>query len=126
MQARRRARTGRRGRPARFEGESPRRAALSLVTVSAVYPHSYVRLGWADGHPDERPAADQLRGWAVARGGGRHHAVDVVRREDREPFVTADGSTIRELAGVPSGNSDNQSLAEATVPAGGSTFEHYH
>jgi len=52
--------------------------------------------------------------------------VDIVRREQREPFVTADGSEIRELAGIPSGNSANQSLAEATVPPGGTTVEHYH
>jgi mannose-6-phosphate isomerase-like protein (cupin superfamily) len=50
----------------------------------------------------------------------------LVRREDREPFVTADGSRIRELAGIPSGNAANQSLAEATVPAGLDTIEHYH
>jgi mannose-6-phosphate isomerase-like protein (cupin superfamily) len=51
---------------------------------------------------------------------------DVIRREHREPFVTADGSEIRELAGVPSGNAANQSLAEATVPPGRDTIEHYH
>lgn len=49
-----------------------------------------------------------------------------VRLEDRESFITADGSSIRELAGVPSGNAVNQSLAEATVPPGGETVEHYH
>jgi mannose-6-phosphate isomerase-like protein (cupin superfamily) len=43
-----------------------------------------------------------------------------------EPFVTKDGSEIRELAGIPTGNSANQSLAEATVPPGGETEEHYH
>jgi mannose-6-phosphate isomerase-like protein (cupin superfamily) len=43
-----------------------------------------------------------------------------------EPFVTKDGSEIRELAGVPTGNSKHQSLAEATVPPGGETEEHYH
>jgi mannose-6-phosphate isomerase-like protein (cupin superfamily) len=52
--------------------------------------------------------------------------VQTVRREHREPFVTADGSTIRELAGVPSGNAVNQSLAEATVPPGSETVEHLH
>ena len=52
--------------------------------------------------------------------------VQTVRLEDREPFVTADGSTIRELAGIPSGNALNQSLAEATVPVGGETVEHFH
>ena len=47
--------------------------------------------------------------------------MQTVRLEEREPFITADGSTIRELAGVPSGNAVNQSLAEATVPPGGET-----
>jgi len=53
-------------------------------------------------------------------------SVDVIRREQREPFITADGSEIRELAGVPSANAENQSLAEATMPPGGETAEHYH
>jgi mannose-6-phosphate isomerase-like protein (cupin superfamily) len=52
--------------------------------------------------------------------------VDVVRREQRESFVTADGSSIRELAGIPSGNAANQSLAEAVVPAGKQTVAHLH
>jgi mannose-6-phosphate isomerase-like protein (cupin superfamily) len=52
--------------------------------------------------------------------------VQTVRLEQRESFITADGSSIRELAGVPAGNAANQSLAEATVPPGGETAEHYH
>jgi mannose-6-phosphate isomerase-like protein (cupin superfamily) len=48
------------------------------------------------------------------------------RLDTTEPFVTKDGSEIRELAGTPTGNSMNQSLAEATVPAGAETEEHYH
>ena len=52
--------------------------------------------------------------------------MQTVRLEDRTPFVTADGSSIRELAGVPSANAVNQSLAEATVAPGGATIEHYH
>jgi mannose-6-phosphate isomerase-like protein (cupin superfamily) len=43
-----------------------------------------------------------------------------------EPFITKDGSEIRELAGVPTGNAANQSLAEATVPPGTETEEHFH
>jgi mannose-6-phosphate isomerase-like protein (cupin superfamily) len=43
-----------------------------------------------------------------------------------EPFTTKDGSEIRELAGIPTGNATQQSLAEATVPTGGETEEHYH
>jgi mannose-6-phosphate isomerase-like protein (cupin superfamily) len=50
----------------------------------------------------------------------------VIRLEQREAFITADGSEIRELAGLPSGNAANQSLAQATVPPGGDTIEHYH
>src|SRR5436305_1881008 len=52
--------------------------------------------------------------------------VDLVRREQRQAFITADGSSIRELAGLPSGNAANQSLAEAVVPAGGTTVAHLH
>ena len=52
--------------------------------------------------------------------------VEIVRREQREAFITADGSSIRELAGVPSGNATNQSLAEAVVPPGAATVAHFH
>jgi mannose-6-phosphate isomerase-like protein (cupin superfamily) len=52
--------------------------------------------------------------------------VHKARLEEREAFITADGSTIRELAGLPSGNATQQSLAEATVLPGGETVEHYH
>ena len=46
--------------------------------------------------------------------------------EQVEAFTTKDGSEVRELAGIPTGNAERQSLAEATVPAGGETEEHYH
>jgi mannose-6-phosphate isomerase-like protein (cupin superfamily) len=52
--------------------------------------------------------------------------MEVVRGDQRERYVTRDGSTVRELAGPAPGNAANQSLAEATVPAGGETAEHYH
>jgi mannose-6-phosphate isomerase-like protein (cupin superfamily) len=52
--------------------------------------------------------------------------MDVCNLEEAEPFVTLDGSSIRELAGAVSLPAANQSLAEATVPAGGSTTEHLH
>ena len=52
--------------------------------------------------------------------------MDIVRREQREAFITADGSSIRELAGLPSGNAGNQSLAEAVVPPAGATIAHLH
>ena len=50
----------------------------------------------------------------------------LARYDTLEPFITADGSTIRELAGIPSGNAANQSLAEAVVPAGRATIAHLH
>jgi mannose-6-phosphate isomerase-like protein (cupin superfamily) len=43
-----------------------------------------------------------------------------------EPFTTLDGSTIREVAGPAMDTARRQSLAEATVPPGGETAEHYH
>lgn len=46
--------------------------------------------------------------------------------EQLEPFITADGSTIRELAGPAWTAARNQSLAEATVQPGGETAEHFH
>jgi len=52
--------------------------------------------------------------------------MEKVRLEQRQPFITADGSSIRELVGLPSGNASQQSVAEATVPPGGETVEHYH
>ncbi len=52
--------------------------------------------------------------------------MEVIRREQRESFITADGSSIRELAGIPTGNAANQSLAEAVVPPGQQTIAHFH
>ena len=44
-----------------------------------------------------------------------------------EPFVTKDGSTIRELLGLPTSTLvRNQSLAEATLEPGQATERHYH
>ena len=52
--------------------------------------------------------------------------MDVGNLQEQTPFTTLDGSTIREVAGPQTLPSKNQSLAEATVPPGGSTFAHYH
>jgi len=52
--------------------------------------------------------------------------VDVRSLAAAEPFVTADGSTIRELCGLPTGGTANQSLAEATLEPGQATQRHYH
>ncbi len=55
----------------------------------------------------------------------------VANLKDLTPFITVDGSGIRELAGVggpatKSAPAVQQSLAEATVPVGGATTAHYH
>lgn len=52
--------------------------------------------------------------------------MEIVRLADRESFITADGSGIRELAHPNWTGARNQSLAEATVDPGGETAEHYH
>jgi mannose-6-phosphate isomerase-like protein (cupin superfamily) len=52
--------------------------------------------------------------------------VHVANLDDLEPFITKDGSGIRELAGPAWTPAQAQSLAEATVPIGGSTDAHYH
>lgn len=76
------------------------------------------------------PAIDPHVGRRTRAGGEQKGSsllpVDIVRREQRQAFITADGSSIRELAGVPSGNAANQSLAEAVVPPAGATIAHLH
>lgn len=52
--------------------------------------------------------------------------MDIVQRNHVTPFITKDGSEIRELLAHRNSCIRNQSLAEATVPAGGETAEHYH
>lgn len=45
---------------------------------------------------------------------------------DQTPFTTADGSTIRSILDATNAPVQNQSLAEASLPAGGKTDRHYH
>lgn len=52
--------------------------------------------------------------------------MDVRSLAAADPFVTADGSTIRELCGLPTGGTVKQSLAEATLEPGQATQRHYH
>ena len=50
-----------------------------------------------------------------------------IRNLDGVPvFTTKDGSEIRELLAYRDSAIRNQSLAEARLPVGGSTLEHYH
>jgi mannose-6-phosphate isomerase-like protein (cupin superfamily) len=52
--------------------------------------------------------------------------MDVINLADAPPFTTKDGSEIRELLAHRNSAIRNQSLAEARLPVGGSTQEHYH
>ena len=53
-------------------------------------------------------------------------AMHVRSYAELEPFVSLDGSEIREWAGRVSAPAQNQSLAEAILPVAGATTEHYH
>lgn len=52
--------------------------------------------------------------------------MDSINRSETVPFITADGSTIRELLAPRNSCIQNQSLAEATLPPGARTTPHYH
>jgi mannose-6-phosphate isomerase-like protein (cupin superfamily) len=52
--------------------------------------------------------------------------MDVTNLDKASPFITLDGSEIRELLAHRNSAIRNQSLAEARVPVGGATREHYH
>lgn len=52
--------------------------------------------------------------------------MDIVSLEKCEPFVTKDGSIIRELLSHRNSSIRNQSLAEATIGPGVITDAHYH
>lgn len=52
--------------------------------------------------------------------------MDIRNLDQMPPFTTKDGSEIRELLAHRNSGIRNQSLAEARLPVGGSTQEHYH
>ncbi len=52
--------------------------------------------------------------------------MDIVSLATAPPFVTKDGSEIRELLAYRNSAIRQQSLAEARLPVGGATQEHYH
>jgi len=53
-------------------------------------------------------------------------SMDVKNLDDMTPFATKDGSEIRELLAHRNSAIRHQSLAEARLPVGGATQEHYH
>jgi mannose-6-phosphate isomerase-like protein (cupin superfamily) len=52
--------------------------------------------------------------------------MDIKNLNQVDAFITKDGSEIRELLAHRNSAIRNQSLAEARLPAGASTQEHYH
>lgn len=52
--------------------------------------------------------------------------MEIRNRETQQPFTTKDGSTIISLLDSANAPVKNQSLAEARIPAGGSTQRHYY
>ena len=52
--------------------------------------------------------------------------MDIVNVNAAPPFITKDGSEIRELLAYRNSAIRQQSLAEARLPAGTATQEHYH
>jgi mannose-6-phosphate isomerase-like protein (cupin superfamily) len=52
--------------------------------------------------------------------------MEVRNLENQAPFTTADGSTIRSILDRSNAPVQNQSLAEASLPAGQATQRHYH
>src|SRR5512142_2179972 len=52
--------------------------------------------------------------------------MDIVSLTSAPPFITKDGSEIRELLAHRNSPIRNQSLAEARLPVGTATQEHYH
>jgi mannose-6-phosphate isomerase-like protein (cupin superfamily) len=62
----------------------------------------------------------------LAAGAWENSSVDVVNISEAAPFVTKDGSEIRELLAHRNSSIRNQSLAEARLPPGAATTPHYH
>jgi len=52
--------------------------------------------------------------------------MDIKNLDEVAPFITKDGSEIRELLAHRNSAIRNQSLAEARLPVGASTQEHFH
>lgn len=52
--------------------------------------------------------------------------MEIVNLHRTTPFITKDGSEIRELLAHRNSSIRNQSLAEARLPVGSATQEHYH
>jgi len=67
-----------------------------------------------------------LRPFPSARHSGILRRMDKTSLDAVPAFITKDGSEIRELLAYRNSGIRNQSLAEARLPAGTATQEHYH
>jgi mannose-6-phosphate isomerase-like protein (cupin superfamily) len=69
-----------------------------------------------------------LKAWPLHSRRLQHHYENMIVQNlsAQTPFTTKDGSTIRSILDRTNAPVQNQSLAEARVPAGGSTQRHYH
>ena len=65
-------------------------------------------------------------GFRRASGRGIFKTMTVQNLSAQRPFITKDGSTIRSILDRTNAPVQNQSLAEARVPAGSRTERHYH
>jgi mannose-6-phosphate isomerase-like protein (cupin superfamily) len=74
----------------------------------------------------QRPTASAENEVRLFRGCGMKSSMDVKNLAHMEPFVTKDGSQIRELLAHRNSAIRHQSLAEARLAPGASTQEHYH
>jgi mannose-6-phosphate isomerase-like protein (cupin superfamily) len=63
---------------------------------------------------------------ALGRTASDPSLMDLKKLADCPPFTTLDGSEIRELLAHRNSSIRNQSLAEARLPVGGATAEHFH
>lgn len=52
--------------------------------------------------------------------------MEIINLSQVKPFITKDGSEIREILSPRNSSIENQSLAEARVAPGETTEEHYH
>ncbi len=53
-------------------------------------------------------------------------AMEIRNLDEQAPFTTKDGSTIRSILDLANAPVEKQSLAEASIPAGGATDRHWH
>ena len=72
------------------------------------------------------PARQRNLGFRRASSRGILKTMTVQNLSAQTPFITKDGSTIRSILDRTNAPVQNQSLAEARVPAGGRTERHYH